>query len=87
MQHLREIIITTRMEHVRIGKVIVTEEQYVKLNKITFCNICGNNYYDPNGACSHWDGQIYGNTICATTEKMFWVCVKMEYDKCLAHKR
>ena len=72
------------MEHVRIGSVIVTEEQYVQVNKITFCNICGNNYYDRMERCSHWDGQMYGNTICATTEKCFAVCVKIKVlIKCL----
>ena len=28
------------------------------------CNICGNNYYDAGGACSHWKGNSYGGTVC-----------------------
>lgn len=28
------------------------------------CNICGNNYYDAGGACSHWKGNYYGGTVC-----------------------
>ena len=33
---------------------------------MTICNICGNNYYDPNGACSHWEGEIYNQIECST---------------------
>lgn len=34
------------------------------LYKIEICNICGNNYYDAGGACSHWKGNSYGGTVC-----------------------
>lgn len=32
------------------------------------CNICGNNYYDAGGACSHWKGNSYGGTECLPYE-------------------
>lgn len=32
------------------------------------CNICGNNYFDPYGACSHWKGEYYGGEECSTYE-------------------
>ena len=37
----------------------------VECSTTTICNICGNNYYDPNGACSHWERNSYGGTVCA----------------------
>ena len=36
------------------------------------CNICGNNYFDPYGACSHWKGEYYGGEECSTYE--IYVC-------------
>ena len=36
------------------------------------CNICGNNYFDPYGACSHWKGECYGGEECSTYE--IYVC-------------
>ena len=36
----------------------------VECNPWEKCNICGNNYYDAGGACSHWKGNSYGGTVC-----------------------
>ena len=38
----------------------------VECNPWEKCNICGNNYFDPYGACSHWKGEYYGGEECST---------------------
>ena len=47
------------------------------------CNICGNNYYDPNGACPHWEGNEYGGETCNTSVKRICNVCNDLYLNCL----
>lgn len=42
---------------------LVYDKEYCEPVLTEMCNICGHKYY--NDGCPHWDGEIYGGTVCA----------------------
>lgn len=53
----------------------------VECNPWEKCNICGNNYNDPS-ACGHWTGQIYGDTVCETSNRTVCSVCNDWYSEC-----